>query len=348
MSVTPELRQIEQELFSIMRARELSDKSFNRMAMSIFTYQFANNLPYQNYCHARSLSPGKISDWQEIPALSTDAFKLEQHPLTVSATAQAERIFLTSGTTGDIQGRHIFPSLHLYEASVLETWQELNLPKPATVVYLTPKPEQAPQSSLSHMMGVLAKYHEDTETIWAMEADGSINFKKIHTLSQRTEPVTILGTALAFLHLFEKVSITLPAGSFAMETGGYKGTGRQIEKAALYSLFHEKLAIPAHSVINEYSMTELSSQFYTRGLDQPHNGPCWTRTRVIDPRTGTDAASGEPGHLLIYDLANLYSVMALQTQDIAIAGEKGSFTLLGRDPTALPRGCSRAADHALG
>ena len=94
-------------------------------------------------------------------------------------------------------------------------------------------------------------------------------------------------------------------------------------------------------------MTELSSQFYTHGVGAEHIAPAWTKTRVINPLTGEDSAPGAPGHLAIYDLANLYSVSALQTQDLAIAGENSSFTLLGRDPSALPRGCSRAADHNL-
>ena len=41
-------------------------------------------------------------------------------------------------------------------------------------------------------------------------------------------------------------------------------------------------------------MTELSSQFYSRGLNQAHQGPSWTRTRVIDPITNTDAKPGQP------------------------------------------------------
>jgi len=196
-------------------------------------------------------------------------------------------------------------------------------------------------------MGVLADYYTDAEIIWAISENGEMNFQSLQILAEKNQPVAILGTAIAFLHLFENISIPLPSGSFAMETGGYKGTNRQMSKETLYQLFEEKLNIPSHSVINEYSMTELSSQFYTRGIGSSHGSPAWTRTRVIDPRTGNDSIIGEPGHLLIYDLANLYSVLAIQTQDIAIAEENGSFTLLGRDPTALPRGCSRAADHSL-
>jgi len=163
------------------------------------------------------------------------------------------------------------------------------------------------------------------------------------------EPITLLGTALAFLNLFEMLDkpLTLPAGSWAMETGGYKGTQRSLKKEELYAMFTQHLGIPLDFVINEYSMTELSSQFYTQGLNRPHMGPEWIRIRAIDPITGLDAAPGNLGHLAIYDLANAYSVIAIQTQDLAIAHDDRSFTLIGRDPSALPRGCSRAADDSL-
>jgi hypothetical protein len=67
---------------------------------------------------------------------------------------------------------------------------------------------------------------------------------------------------------------------------------------------------------------------------------------VIDPETGGEAAMGETGVLRIFDLANLGSVLAVETRDLAVRRERG-FELLGRDPAALPRGCSRAADERM-
>ena len=138
-----------------------------------------------------------------------------------------------------------------------------------------------------------------------------------------------------------------------METGGYKGTRHQLSKSELYQRFETKLGLPSDCIVNEYSMTELSSQFYSSGLNQPHKGPSWTRIRVIDPVTNTDAKPGELGHLVLYDLANLHSVMAIRTQDLATQDQTNlevsapCFNLIGRDPTALPRGCSRSSDETL-
>ena len=161
--------------------------------------------------------------------------------------------------------------------------------------------------------------------------------------------MALLGTALAFLHLFEQLGDQqLPAapGSFAMETGGYKGSGRDIPKPDLYAMFGKSLGLAPDDILNEYGMTELSSQCYTRGLNRPHEAPPWLRALVIDPETGGEVPVGQTGVLRLFDLANLGSSLAIETQDLAVREEQG-FTLLGRDPGALPRGCSRAADEML-
>ncbi|MEO6053252.1 MAG: acyl-protein synthetase, partial [Chthoniobacterales bacterium] len=166
-------------------------------------------------------------------------------------------------------------------------------------------------------------------------------------LDSTNHAVTLFGTALAFLHYFEeRHTHQLPEGSIAIETGGYKGSGREISKTELYALFKKHLGLPPASVFNEYGMTELSSQFYSHGLGTPHHCPRWARVVVINPASGLEVEDGNPGILKIYDLANLGSVCAILTQDLAIR-HGGDFELIGRDPAALPRGCSRSADEML-
>ena len=53
-------------------------------------------------------------------------------------------------------------------------------------------------------------------------------------------------------------------------------------------------------------------------------------------------AEGETGLLRIFDLANVCSVLAVQTEDLAIRSEDG-FELVGRAQLAEPRGCSLMA-----
>ena len=132
-----------------------------------------------------------------------------------------------------------------------------------------------------------------------------------------------------------------------METGGYKGSGRSLTKEELYGQFQHYFGLESDSIWNEYSMTELSSQFYTRGIGQAHHAPHWMKIEVLSPETDQAVGIGEVGYLKIYDLANIDSVAGIRTQDLAIYHGEHSFTLIGRDPSALPRGCSRAIDAVL-
>jgi hypothetical protein len=207
-------------------------------------------------------------------------------------------------------------------------------------------PEKAEFSSLSRMGDFLSNGRHDS---FFVNSDGTVEVDRIRTfLSNRTEPVTLFGTALAFLNLLEETSdLPLPPGSILMETGGFKGMDREIGKADLYAQLSKCFRIEAHCIWNEYGMTELSSQFYSRGIGQPHFAPPWLRFLIINPKTNREASPGAIGLLRVFDLANLWSVLAVQTQDLAVAKGDEGFLLLGRDPTALPRGCSRAMDALI-
>jgi hypothetical protein len=61
--------------------------------------------------------------------------------------------------------------------------------------------------------------------------------------------------------------------------------------------------------------------------------------QIVSPETGHEAADGEAGLIRIFDLANVFSVMAIQTEDLGVRRGEG-FELLGRAQFAEPRGCS--------
>ena len=61
--------------------------------------------------------------------------------------------------------------------------------------------------------------------------------------------------------------------------------------------------------------------------------------QIISPETGREVGEGETGLIRVFDLANVYSVMAIQTEDLGIRRGDG-FKLLGRAGSAEPRGCS--------
>jgi hypothetical protein len=70
--------------------------------------------------------------------------------------------------------------------------------------------------------------------------------------------------------------------------------------------------------------------------------PPWARVQIISPETGREVGEGETGLIRVFDLANVYSVMAIQTEDLGTRYNDG-FTLVGRAALAEPRGCSLQA-----
>ncbi len=337
---------LESRIAEAIAGTDLAEDAFGALALEIYAFQRRHNRAYDRYCGQLG-APGELREWREIPAVPQAAFKLAE--LRAFPEEKTVRTFHTSGTTGEGYGRHHFRSLELYHRAVVRGWKVFGLPRLPQIV-LTPRSAQAPHSSLAEMM----------ETLPGPSEFFIADDKQLMTdaLTQRLrrqwdeqEPVMLLGTALAFLNFFEycaahELRFPLPAGSAAMETGGYKGSGRDIPKEELYAIFGEFLDLAPARVFNEYGMTELSSQCYTLGFNRLHEAPPWLRVRVIDPETGNEAAVGNSGVVRLFDLANLGSVLAIETQDLAVRGERG-FQLLGRDPGALPRGCSRSADEAL-
>ena len=335
-------RSPKERLLAWMRGEPGGFGSFKEAAGEVFAWQFERNGPYRRYCEAREVKSGRIDDWREIPALPTDAFKYPEHAPRCFPEDEAAAYFLTSGTTRDVRGRHDFDDLALYETSIVEGWRGLGLPEIVEPWFLSQSPEEAPHSSLVHMFEVLGRGHAGRR--WMIDGGGRIDAKRLPV----DTPVQLFATALALLKMADaEEPVALAPGSWVFETGGYKGLGEAMEP----EVFREKVArhfgVPEDRILNEYSMTELSSQFYRWPGEEAHRGPEWTRIRVVNPETGRPAAEGEAGYLEIVDLANLGSVAAVRTQDLAIARGASSFTLLGRDPGALPRGCSRAADDLL-
>jgi hypothetical protein len=318
---------------------EPENDDFESLAFSIFDFQKKANRPFSRFCEYLRIAP---NSWKDLPAVPQQAFK--HSDLRTSLEPRFE--FRTSGTTGENFGRHYFPSLNLYEASVQRGWDFSQLPRHRFFL-LMQSPEQAPFSSLSRMGAILSKGR--TESFY-FGPDGRLDSDRLQeNLTKEVEPVVVFGTALALLHLLEETDseFRLAAGSIVVETGGFKGSGREISKTQLYEKLSTRFGISEGAIWNEYGMTELSSQLYTSGVGQPHRPPPWVRCLVIDPLTGREARQGQAGLLRLFDLANVWSVLGVQTQDLALGQGDQQFLLLGRDPAAVPRGCSRAIDELI-
>jgi hypothetical protein len=342
-------------------AHRYRDGAFNELAQELFRYQFGQNAAYRRFCEHRGILPKHIQHWTDIPALPTTAFK--DTDATSLKREEWEVTFESSGTTATHRSRHRHSreSLALYEASALAWFTKSVLAHPGEqfrVLSLTPSISAAPHSSLVHMFELIRREHGNDGSIfaglvssndsWLLDVPAVISALSLPVREHC--PMLILGTAFSVVQLLDEFVATdlqfkLPQGSTIIETGGYKGRSRSIPKEQLFRMLADTFGVETGQIITEYGMSELSSQAYCRHDTSAEQGalffqfPPWARVQVISPENGKPVSDGQTGLLRVFDLANVWSVMAIQTEDLAIQRRSG-FELLGRALEVPPRGCS--------
>jgi hypothetical protein len=140
-----------------------------------------------------------------------------------------------------------------------------------------------------------------------------------------------------------RIRFALPPGSRVMETGGFKGRARVVNRDELYARTCDAFGLRLESIVAEYGMTELTSQYYDAAPPDSHKaGPPWLRARVVGLE-GSTLAFDRIGALVHVDLANRSSCIAIQTEDLGMRTADG-LVLIGREREAPPRGCSLDAE----
>jgi len=344
-----------------------TDPLFKPLALELFQLQTERNPVYRHFVQSRSLAP--VRHWSQIPAAPTSGFK--EFEFSCLLPEERTRVFQSSGTTRQRPSCHYHSeeSLGLYEDSAWAWFESRFLggrrsDSFGSILVLTPPPGQAPHSSLVHMFelvrqrmpGAVSIYTAAVTEEGAWELDLTATQEALQRAVSALLPVLVLGTAFSFVHLLDQMSahgigFKLPTGSLALETGGYKGRSRVIAKAELHKLITRQLGIGPEWVISEYGMSELSSQAYdvncpqhvappgSPGAPRLFRFPPWARVQIISPETGEEVAVGEAGLIRVFDLANAFSVMAVQTEDLGVRHADG-FQLAGRAALAENRGCS--------
>jgi hypothetical protein len=308
----------------------LPDEEFDALARAVFAHQYACNAPYRAFCDRRGATPDSVAAWLDVPAVPTDAFKAAA--LVCGDPDACEAVFRTSGTTQgrERRGTHYVPDLSLYDAALRAGFSAHLLPDGARplVLSLVPSPADLPDSSLSHMVGEVVRDYGGEGSGFFVSPDGGIANEglgeRLRAAERDGTTVCIPGTAFAFVHWLDALAAAgerfrLPQGSRVMDTGGFKGRSREVTRAELYTAIEDRLGIAPAWCVNEYGMTEMSSQFYdgvagaAAAVDaRLHVGPPWVRTCAADPETLRPLPHGQVGVLRHVDLANLESVAAIQ------------------------------------
>jgi hypothetical protein len=350
------VNELDRRILEAIESAAIDEATFNRLALEIFAYQLQHNAPYAAFARTFGYTPDRLpGSWREIPAVPTAAFK--EATLCTFPPEQAGLHFVTSGTTQGTGGHHYLENADLYRASLLAGFDRFLLPDRACLRYLNlvPDPRERSTSSLGYMMQTVSAERGDRRDGWylhrdLLDLDGFV--RDLEAACTDRVAVCIAGTAFAFVALLDALaergrSFAAPPRSRIMETGGFKGRSRAIERGALYAELAQRLGIPTEAIVAEYGMTELCGQYYDSVVSRSSElrvkaGPPWLRALIVDPNGG-EVAPGTIGALRHVDLSNRSSVVAIETEDLAYSCEDG-FVLLGREGAAELRGCSLDAE----
>ncbi|NNF06319.1 MAG: hypothetical protein HKN21_06135 [Candidatus Eisenbacteria bacterium] len=328
-------------------------ENFEDLALDVISYQKEHN-PAFGALFSREQSSG-LSHWSEVPWVPTEAFRSFK-----LSTAPEQRVFLTSGTSGSSSGKHYLPDTGLYDLAWKEPFRRHLLPDRQTmsVLSLIPDETEAPQSSLSYMVSrILNVFGEASSGVFVQQQELQAERleKKLRDHIEHNLPALILGTAFSMVHFLDYLGerrLQLPVGSRIMDTGGFKGRSRELERDQLLNLYEQTLGIPETHVVGEYGMTELCSQYYEATLVRHQQSkdpkriyvaPHWVRTQILNPETLQPQPKGHRGLVAHFDLANAWTVSSVLTGDLGVLVEDG-FLVFGRAPGTELRGCSLSSE----
>ncbi len=335
--------------------------SFIALAIDVFRHQCVSVPAYRRYCDSLGVSPETIASLDEIPMVSTVAFKYANLHAPDAANNPGALTFLTSGTTigRDRRGRHVVTRPDIYRASAITHLRAMVFPDGARMRMLAihPAADVMPESSLSTMISWCIEEFGSGAALCAANRSGvdieaAVAF--LHAAERDGAPVCILGTTAASAAIFDRLrargpSLRLPRGSRMMDTGGAKGQLIPLTAREVVELAGACLGIDSECVINEYGMTELCSQLYdatafnsgdhTSADARMKVAPPWMLPAALDPVTLRRLPAGEKGMLGFIDLANVGSVSAVLTEDFGIV-EGNRVRILGRAIAGGPRGCA--------
>lgn len=307
---------------------------FERIVLAVHAWQ------HQHTPVLRALRDAPATTVEDLPRLSVELFRhLDVGTVPYDATDIA--VFRTSGTSVGRRGVHRTWDTTVYDHSAT-AWAHRCLPEDVgDVVALLPPPLEAPDSSLSHMIATLA----DPERLTWHLLDGALDLEGLEErLTETDRPLFVATTAFSLAAWLAQGAPALPEGSTVMVTGGFKGHRAAVAPEDLYATARSTLQ-PAH-LVTEYGMTELSSQLWGRP-GAPYVPPPWLRVLAVDPVDGRPLPPGTPGQLAFLDLANVDSVVGIETFDEGVVHDDGTVTLLGRLSGSAARGCSLTAERAL-
>jgi len=319
-----------EEIFRVTDAQ-----SFEKMALEIFRFQAAGCPVYKEYLGLLGVEPGRIDNLFSVPFMPVSFFR--DHDI-MTGGGDPQRIFLSSGTAGVRQSRHMVKNMTLYDESLERAFRIFyGEPSSFAVMGLLPSYLEREGSSLIYMVNRLMSLSGNLHGGFFLN-DHEALLSSIAEARKAGLGILLIGVTFALLDLAESHPADL-SDVIIMETGGMKGRRREMIREEVHEIIMKAFGVT--SVHSEYGMTELLSQAYSRG-EGLFMAPPWMKVLIRDshdPAAHTDEP-GATGGISVIDLANIYSCSFIATADLGRLHPGGLFEVQGRFDEADIRGCN--------
>ncbi|HEX5112638.1 MAG TPA: acyl transferase [Saprospiraceae bacterium] len=310
----------------------INERSFETVALDLWSYQYKCNPLYRTFCKA--LGVDEVQAISKIPFLPVTMFR--DHDIQ-SAEWQSQTTFKSSGTTGSIPSRHLIRDLawyHKIAGLCFESFYEK--PDNYTWLALLPSYLERPDSSLVDMVQYFMQMSAAKENGFYSRPDEKLVIQ-LEQLYKNGRPTILIGVSFALLDLLEQYKIPVWDQLLVIETGGMKGRREEMTRDELHDRFRTNH--PKIQIASEYGMTELISQAYSQQhLFSPGPTMKVLIRDISDPLKIVEP--GQRGIINVIDLGNIDTCAFIATEDVGIGYEDGKFEVLGRLDQSDIRGCN--------
>ncbi|MCP9748617.1 acyl transferase [Lacihabitans sp. CS3-21] len=351
MTIRDELKaalvQLDQNPYSL-------EYSFEKLALEVFRFQFAQNPVYNTYVKFLYKDIKKIDRLEKIPFLPIEFFKNHQ---VISREVEPQIVFESSGTTSANTSRHFVSDLPFYELMSRNTFETFYGPLTDYHVFaLLPSYLERNNSSLVYMVQNFI-FHSFSQFggFYLDNLDEMI--QNMTEAAKDGRKILLVGVTFGLLDLAENEVFAEKIRAISdkiiiMETGGMKGRRKEMVREELHAVL--TTAFGVKNIHSEYGMTELLSQGYSKGegvFYLPKTMKILLR-EINDPFTYLPRfALGEPdqdvkyrgrtGGINVVDLVNIDSCSFIETKDLgSFTPDYEGFKVMGRFDNSDIRGCN--------
>lgn len=257
------VKQLDQDILEFIRQgiENQDEERFIELALREFELQYHTIEPYREYCNKKGVSPGSASNWEQILAIPSLAFK--EFVLTSFPVEKAEHAYFTSGTTDYKKRGKIYRDKGavrlVTEANGLLTRLYLfpDVEK-MKILLMVPSPKMAPGMGMSVGLEQVRLKFGTPDTAYLLSPLGLDVKMLLRSLKQSEDsgrPIALVGATSGFVYFFnacekENIRFKLPKGSRICDAGGYIGQFGECSKEEYFRKCHEIMGVDNGFCVN--------------------------------------------------------------------------------------------------